>query len=110
MGSRGQAFTDRFGDFSGSLSDIAAMPLENNFRRAIFVATLNAVMRSLGQADKTVHCKDGDPATCAAGLPQFIRDEYGMVKIAQIGFQPAMVEALGGEFRLRVLDMDKNNI
>lgn len=110
MGSRGQAFTDRFGDFSGSLSDIAAMPLENNFRRAIFVATLNAVMRSLGQADKTVHCKDDDPATCAARLPQFIKDEYGMVKITQIGFQPAMVQALGAEFRLRVLDMDKNNI
>ena len=53
-GALGQAFTDRFGDFKGPLREILAMPLENNYRRAIFVATVNAVMRHLGLADKTV--------------------------------------------------------
>ncbi len=110
MGSRGQAFTDRFGDFSGRLGDIAAMPLENNFRRAVFVATLNAVMRGLGRADRTVHCKDEGPSECASELPQYIKDKYGDVKIVQIGFQPAMVQALGKGFKLRVLDMDEANI
>lgn len=110
MGARGQAFTDRFGDFSGRLGDIAAMPLENNFRRAVFVATLNAVMRGLGRADRTIHCKDEGPTACASGLPQHIREMYGDVKIVQIGFQPAIVQALGREFQLRVLDMDEDNI
>jgi len=31
LGARGQAFTDMFGDFSGTLADIAAMPLKNTF-------------------------------------------------------------------------------
>jgi len=47
-GARGQAFTDMFGDFGGSLEDIANMDLKNNFKRAVFIATLNAVMRHAG--------------------------------------------------------------
>ncbi|MDD5703396.1 MAG: hypothetical protein PHU23_15285, partial [Dehalococcoidales bacterium] len=41
----GQAYTDMFGNYSGKLQDIATMELSNNFRRAIFIASLNAVMR-----------------------------------------------------------------
>jgi len=44
----GQAFTDRYGDFEGTLQDVLAMELTNNYRRATFVATLNAAMRHLG--------------------------------------------------------------
>ena len=36
----GQAFTDMYGDFEGTLQDVLAMELNNNYRRAIFVATL----------------------------------------------------------------------
>jgi len=36
----GQAFIDMYGDFEGTLQDILAMELTNNYRRAIFVATL----------------------------------------------------------------------
>ncbi|MEA1895763.1 MAG: hypothetical protein U9N36_11330 [Euryarchaeota archaeon] len=36
----GQAFTDMYGDFEGALQDVLAMELNNNYRRAIFVATL----------------------------------------------------------------------
>ena len=60
-GSLGQAFTDMHGDFSGRLSDIAGMDLTNNFRRAIFISSLNAVMRHLGLIDKSVHCRDNEP-------------------------------------------------
>jgi hypothetical protein len=39
-GSFGQAFTDMYSDFEGTLQDVLAMELNNNYRRAIFVATL----------------------------------------------------------------------
>jgi hypothetical protein len=51
----GQAFTDRYGDFYGKLKDIIDMPLENNFRRAVFISSLNAVLRHLNKVQGTVH-------------------------------------------------------
>ena len=71
-GARGQAFTDRYGNFSGRLADIAAMDLANNFRRAVFIASLNAVMRQLGMTEGTVHCKDEQPRECSQELASFI--------------------------------------
>jgi len=109
-GACGQAFTDRFGDFEGSLEAIFSMPLENNFRRAVFVASLNAVMRSLGRIEATVHCRDEEPKTCAGALVNHIRNTYGSVNITQAGFQPRMLEALAPVFSLRVLDLDQENI
>ena len=43
----GQAFTDRYGDFSGKLSEVIDMPLENNFRWAVFVAALTRCCATL---------------------------------------------------------------
>ena len=60
-GSQGQAFTDMFGNYEGKISQIIEMDLSNNFRRAIFISTVNSVMRHLGMVDKTVHCKDKGP-------------------------------------------------
>ncbi len=93
-GSRGHAFTDMYGDFSGRLSDIMEMDLTNNFRRAIFISSLNAVMRHLGLIDKSVHCKDDEPPRCSHELTKYIERNYGRPKIAMVGFQPRMVEAL----------------
>ena len=42
-GSKGQAFTDMPGNYSGTLRDIFELPLINNFQRAIFTASINAV-------------------------------------------------------------------
>ncbi len=109
-GALGQAFTDRYGDFEGTLEEIFSMPLENNFRRAVFVATLNAALRSLGRAERTIHCRDQGPGICSADLVRYIRERYGEVKIGQVGFQPAMVGALAATFPLRVLDLDPDNI
>lgn len=106
----GQAFTDQYGDFEGTLEEVLQMPLENNFRRAIFVATLNAVLRHLKQVEKTIHCRDQEPAQCADELARYLKKQYGKVKIAQVGFQPRMVESLAPEFKLRVLDLDPDNI
>ncbi len=107
---KGQAFTDRYGNFSGRLADIAAMELKNNFRRAVFISSLNAVMRQLGMIDHTVHCKDNQPRECSLELVKYIETNYGQPKIAMVGFQPRMVEALAGRFELRVTDMDAENI
>jgi len=50
-----------YGDFEGTLQDVLAMELNNNYRRAIFVATLNAVMLHRGMIEGSVHCKDKGP-------------------------------------------------
>ena len=75
-GSFGQAFTDMYGDFEGTLQDVLAMELNNNYRRAIFVATLNAVLRSIGMIEGSVHCKDKGPAECGLDLLEFL-EGYG---------------------------------
>jgi hypothetical protein len=109
-GSLGQAFTDMYGDFSGRLSDIVAMELRNNFQRAIFISSLNVVMRYLGLITKTVHCKDNEPPECSHELVKYIEKTYDHPRIAFVGFQPRMVQALAPRFDLRVTDLDRDNI
>lgn len=109
-GSRGQAFTDMYGNFTGTLAEIASMDIANNYRRAIFLATLNALCRHLGLVTQTVHCKNDQPPLCAKELARFIRDTYGSPRIAFIGLQPRMVEALAREFEVRVTDLDPENV
>lgn len=107
----GQAFTDQAGRFQGTLGEVLRLPLDTNFRRAVFVATLNAVMRSLKRVEATVHCKDKEPALCAARMPEYIREKYGRPKIAFVGLQPALIQALSNaEFDMRVTDLDPDNI
>jgi hypothetical protein len=109
-GSQGQAFTDMYGVYSGTLIDTATMELKNNYRRTVFLSTLNAVMRHLGMLEGSVHCKDDDPPKCALELVSYIRNNFGRPKIAMIGLQPRMVQALGKEFDIRVTDLDEDNI
>lgn len=109
-GYRGQAFTDMYGDFSGRLADVMAMDLTNNFRRAIFISSLNAVLRYLGLVTKTIHCRDNEPRQCSHELVRYIEKNYGYPKVAMVGLQPRMVEALSERFELKVTDMDQANI
>jgi hypothetical protein len=109
-GSLGQAFTDRYGDFEGSMEDVLNMTLDNNYRRGIFVATLNALLRHMRRVEKTVHCRNQGPAQCGEDLREFIQTRYGRVKILQIGFQPRMIESLTPSHSMRVIDMDPDNI
>ena len=106
----GQAFTDMYGNFSGRLSDIVNMDLANNFRRAIFISSLNAVMRYLGLTDRTRHCRDNEPRQCSSELVNYIAENYGHPRIAMVGLQPRMVEALSPRFELKVTDLDQANI
>ncbi len=107
---KGQAFTDMPNNFQGSLKQIIEMPLKTNFDMAVYIATLNAVCRYLGITDKTIHCKDGEPENCALELVEYIKNKYGSPKIALIGFQPAMLENLGEKYKIRIVDLDANNI
>lgn len=109
-GSAGQAFTDQYGDFEGSLKDILKSDLSNNYRRSIFIASLNAALRHMGVIEGTVHCKDKEPSECATQLGKHIKKEYGIPRITQIGFQPRFVEELSAITELRVIDMDTDNI
>lgn len=109
-GSKGHAFTDMPGRFEGKLDDIIELSLEDNFQRAVFIASLNAVMRELGLIEGTVHCRDKEPAACARELVDYIKEQFGDPRIAFVGFQPAMIEQLSKVFEMRVLDLDEDNI
>jgi hypothetical protein len=109
-GARGHAFTDMFGNYRGTINEIIGMEMKNNFRRAIFVATLNAILRHLGVVESTVHCKDRVPQECSKILVEKIRSVFGNPKVLLVGFQPRMAEALAQEFSLRITDLDVANI
>ncbi len=109
-GAAGQAFTDSPGNFEGTLAELLAQPVNTHFEKASFIAVLNAVMRHLGLASGTIHCKDEEPSECAEKLVLDIKREYGVPRIAMIGLQPALLEACGQNFPVRVVDLDPDNI
>jgi hypothetical protein len=108
--SYGQAFTDMANGFNGKLKDLTTMQLKTNYERAVFISGLNAVLRDLKMADRTIHCKDDGPKKCSLELAEMIEKEYGQPKIALFGLQPAMAEVLAKEFSLRIFDLDQDNI
>jgi uncharacterized protein (DUF4213/DUF364 family) len=110
MGCKGQAFTGAQGDFTGTLEEVLALPLVNDFQRAVFVATLNAVACYTGKVDNTVHCRDEKPELCAKQVAEYFRQNYGDPRILMIGYQPSLAEALHKDFCLTVLDLDPANI
>ncbi len=109
-GAKGQAFTDQPGSFSGTLQDVVSLPLDSNYRRAVFIATLNAVLRYMGKIGHTVHCKDDAPEKCGLAIVSYVKEQYGRPKIAFIGYQPALISALAKEYDLRATDLNPDNI
>jgi len=110
----GQAFTDAPSNFKGELKKILELKLTDNSDRALFIATLNAVMRYLGTVEKTIHCKNEEPELCAREIVRTIIDKYGAdIKIGIVGFQPAIIDHFSERFpdqNIKVTDLDKNNI
>lgn len=109
-GCRGQAFTDMPQSYSATLKDILSLPLDCNNRRAIFIASLNSVLRYLNRIEKTVHCRNNEPGLCARKLVEYVSERFGSPRIAFIGLQPAMVSALAERFPIRVTDLDPDNV
>lgn len=109
-GAKGQAFTDMYGEWNGNISEVITMTLSNNFRRAIFVSSMNAAMRHLGLVENTVHCRDEEPVHCAEQCLEKMLREAPNSHITMIGHQPRFLELLSGCFRLSVVDKDPDNI
>ena len=111
MGCKGQAFTGSQGDFSGTLEEVLALPLTDDFQRAIYIATLNAVVCYTKKDEQTVHCRDEGPEQCAIQIASYFKENYDNSRILMIGYQPAMAEAIhNAGIPLIVLDLDPANI
>ncbi|MDY6934113.1 MAG: DUF364 domain-containing protein [Spirochaetota bacterium] len=109
-GDCGVAFTDMYGNFEGSLYGILDMELTNNYRRAIFISTINACLNRLGLIIKTMHCRDQGPVNCQKQVTGFIKEKFRNPRIFLAGFQPRLCEALSRNFEIRTTDMDIDNI
>lgn len=110
MGSLGQAFTDAPSAFKGNLEDICALDLTDPHSRGLFIAGLNAVMKHLGLAEGTVHCRNQGPELCSVQAVRYISENYKITSIALIGYQPSLLEGLSKKFKLRVLDLNPDQI
>lgn len=111
-GSFGQAFTDRPHDFNGSLNDILTLGLSSSENRAIFIATLNAVVAHLGMARGMRHCHDEEPEECARQIARHLLNEFGRVRVGMMGLQPAILENLVltfGAESVRCTDLNPKN-
>ncbi|MGO0122553.1 Rossmann-like domain-containing protein [Desulfothermobacter acidiphilus] len=110
LGARGQAFTDQPGNYRGLLGEVLEISPTNNYERAVLVATVNALMRYIGRAEHTIHCRDEGPQQCAKALIGYLEKRFGRPRIGVVGLQPALVEACARLFPVRVLDLDPDNI
>ena len=106
---KGQAFTDRFGHWQGTIQDILDLPMKDNFDRALLVASLNAAMCHEDEVMDTVHCRDEGPKKCSLELPAFFKAHKLQPPIVLIGYQPRLAEQLATLGELRIVDLDVVN-
>lgn len=109
-GARGQAFTDQWGNFSGTLDQVVNLSLGDNRERAIFIAVLNAFLAWLGKAEGTVHCRNEGPGECSRELESFLERYPAASRVALIGLQPALLQALSRLRDTRACDLNPENI
>jgi hypothetical protein len=89
LGVRGQAFTDAPSDFTGRLREVLELPLTTSRNRAVFLATMNAVLHFLSRVDGVLHCKDDEPERYAAGIA-FAARQKGAQSVGLIGLIRAL--------------------
>jgi hypothetical protein len=109
QGTKGHAFSDHTGNFSGSLFQVIDLSMDSNFHRALLVATANAVLRKMRVITKSCHCKDRDPVTCASHLRDTLLP-FSPKRIGMIGDQPRLLEAVACDFEVRMCDRDPEKI
>lgn len=113
LGAKGQAFTDSPGEYIGKLEHIEELSLNSNKERAIYIATLNAVLKYLNIVENTLHCKNEEPVRCAEDISSHIMKKWGKVKVGLIGLNPAIFESLVytvGRKNVYITDLDEKNI
>ncbi len=111
-GSAGQAFTSTPVEFCGSLREVLNGDIENDsLALALYIASMNAVMRHLGMIEGTIHCKNDGPEICASKFVGFLTDTYGKdAKVLLVGYQAAFAAHLSENFNLRCIDLNPENI
>ena len=110
---RGQAFTDTPSDWAGALDDALRLDLSSVGKRAVLVATMNAVLRRMGMATGTVHCRDRDPKRCGPEMAGLMEQRYGHTRVGLVGLQPAILAGLADRFgsgNVRAVDLNSDNI
>ena len=113
QGAKAHAFTDTPREFIGNIDDVISMSLSNNGERAIFIATMNAVLKKLSIIETTLHCKDEEPERCAVEIATYIRNIVGSKKVGLIGLNPAILEAFSTTFgteNVHVTDLNRFNV
>lgn len=113
LGARGHAFTDAAREFVGTLAEVLDLEFSSNQNRAIYVATLNAVLGYLGRVTATVHCKDDDPEECGAEIARSVLERHGKTRVGLIGLNPAIADNLVTMFgadRVNISDLYRDNI
>ena len=111
-GFKGQAFTSAPADFSGTLSDILKLDYMNDDQAAgLLVATINAVLGSMGICDRMVHCRNEGPKKCGIEIGDYVKEKYADKKILVVGYQPSIIENLTKRgLNVRALDLDPKNV
>ena len=109
----GQAFTSTPCEWNGTLEELWSLNLSDVSNRGIFVAAMNAVLRILGVATGTIHCRDEDPTNCGAEIAGQLKTRFGFKRYGLVGLQPAILQGLTNHFApevVRVVDLDPDNI
>lgn len=107
MDHKGQAFSrEVFRDRTMMLKDVLELPFDSDGNRAIFIAATNAVLAASGLIDRTIHCKNQEPALCAKELGEITENE----KVALFGLQPRFLEKLQELGAVRCVDIDPDLI
>lgn len=103
----GQVFTTTPRSYRGCLRDIVKLDLEDKRNNSIFYAAMNAVLRSLGLIDKTVHCGGEEPTVCGRILAKELLARYGQTtRILHVGYHPGHIEALARVFHDNLIVTD----
>ncbi len=111
-GAKGQAFTDEPFDYIGSVREILNLGMTNNRERALFISTLNSVLRYLELVEGTIHCKNHEPEECAIMVADYILKNYNVRKICLVGMQPGFADILIKNFgseNVEILDLNPDN-
>ena len=102
-GFKGQAFSrEVIAHRSCTLTDVLELPLDSDWKRAVLIASANAVFAAAGLIDRTVHCRNQEPKECAKCLGEITYGE----KVALFGHQPRFLEKLAELGEVRCVDID----
>ena len=111
-GKVGQAYVEEPCRYRGRVGDVLSSDLGSQGNRAIFVATLNALLaRSIPELG-TVHCRGHEPEGCGQEIARRA-EATGARIVGLVGYQGEILGelvALFGAQRVRCLDLDEGRV